>query len=71
MAFATLVFTQANQINHTFVNLPHFPWKTLDRITSLHAAHHVVMKRGNYATLTMLYDWLFGTLEEPVSREAP
>lgn len=71
MAVATLIFTQANQINHTYVNLPNFPFKTLDRITSLHAAHHMDMNRGNFATLTMLYDWLFGTLEAPVSRAAP
>jgi sterol desaturase/sphingolipid hydroxylase (fatty acid hydroxylase superfamily) len=69
MAVATWVFTQLNQINHTFVNLPRFPFRTLDRITSLHAAHHVDMRRGNYATLTMLYDWLFGTLEAPVHRD--
>lgn len=71
MAVATLVFTQVNTINHTFVHLPRFPWRTLDRITSLHAAHHVDMNRGNYATLTMLYDWLFGTLERPVVRSEP
>lgn len=68
MAIATLVFTQVNTINHTFVNLPYFPFKTLDKITSLHAAHHVDMNQGNYATLTMLYDWAFGTLEKPVHR---
>jgi sterol desaturase/sphingolipid hydroxylase (fatty acid hydroxylase superfamily) len=71
MAIATLIFTQVNTINHTYVNLPYFPYKTLDYITSVHAAHHVDMKQGNFATLTMLYDWLFGTLEPPVSRPAP
>jgi len=71
MAVATLVFTQLNQLNHTFVHLPRFPFRTLSRITALHAAHHVDMNRGNFATLTMLYDWLFGTLEAPVRREAP
>jgi len=71
MAVATLIFTQLNTINHTYVNLPYFPFRTLDTITSLHAAHHVDMKRGNYATLTMLYDWMFGTLEAPVARSAP
>ena len=70
-AVAMLVFTQANIVNHAYVNLPYFPFKTLDSITSIHAAHHVDMNRGNFATLTMLYDWLFGTLEEPVSRPAP
>ena len=71
MAIAMLIFTQVNIINHVYVNLPYFPFKTLDYITSIHAAHHVNMKQGNYATLTMIYDWLFGTLEEPVSRPAP
>jgi len=71
MAVATLIFTQLNTINHTYVNLPRFPFKTLTRITRLHAAHHVDMNHGNYATLTMLYDRLFGTLEAPVSRPTP
>jgi len=71
MAVAMLVFTALNQINHTFVHLPRFPFRTLDRITKLHAAHHVDMHRGNFATLTMLYDRLFGTLEAPVVRETP
>ena len=71
VAVATLVFTQVNTLNHTYVNLPRFPFKTVDRITSLHAAHHVDMQQGNYATLTMLYDWAFGTLEKPVSRTSP
>ncbi len=71
IAIATLIFTQGNIINHTYVNLPHFPFKTLDYITGVHAAHHVDMNQGNFATLTMLYDWLFGTYERPVSRATP
>jgi len=68
MAVATLLFTQLNTINHTFVNLPRFPFRTLSTITQVHAAHHVDMNRGNYATLSMLYDRMFGTYEAPVSR---
>ncbi len=68
MAIATLIFTQVNSINHVYVNLPYFPFKTLDYMTGVHAAHHVDMNQGNYATLTMGYDWLFGTYEKPVSR---
>ena len=71
VAIATLVFTQGNTINHTYVNLPYFPFKTLDYITGVHAAHHVDMNHGNFATLTMLYDRLFGTYEAPVSRSEP
>jgi len=51
--------------------LPYFPFKTLSDITRVHAAHHVDMSHGNYATLTMLYDWIFGTYEAPVSRPTP
>jgi sterol desaturase/sphingolipid hydroxylase (fatty acid hydroxylase superfamily) len=29
------------------------------------------MNQGNYATLTMIYDRIFGTFEEPVSRQTP
>jgi sterol desaturase/sphingolipid hydroxylase (fatty acid hydroxylase superfamily) len=71
MAVATLIFTQLNILNHTYVSLPVFPFRTVSTITFLHAAHHVDMNRGNYATLTLLYDWVFGTLERPVSRAAP
>lgn len=68
MAVATLIFTQLNTINHTYVNLPRFPFNIVTWITQIHAAHHVDMNQGNYATLTMFYDWIFGTLEEPVGR---
>ena len=71
VVLATLLFTQLNTLNHTYVNLPYFPFKVVDYITSIHAAHHVDMGSGNYATLTMLYDWIFGTLEKPVSRPNP
>ena len=71
MAFAALVFTQLNSINHTFVNLSYFPFKMLSNITWVHAAHHVDMEQGNYATLTMLFDRIFGTYETPVHRTEP
>ncbi|MDG2049901.1 MAG: sterol desaturase family protein [Myxococcota bacterium] len=71
MAIATLLFTQLNTLNHTWVNLPRFPFKTLSRITAIHAAHHVDMNRGNYSTLSTLYDWMFGTLEVPSVRTDP
>jgi sterol desaturase/sphingolipid hydroxylase (fatty acid hydroxylase superfamily) len=71
MAVATLLFTQLNILNHTFVDLPDPPYRTVSTITWLHAAHHVNMNKGNFATLTVLYDRLFGTLEAPVRRETP
>ena len=71
-AIATLIFTQLNTVNHVFTKLPADSWffRSVDYITGVHHAHHVDMNQGNFATLTMFYDKLFGTFEEPVKREA-
>ncbi len=37
---------------------------TLNWITIRHDAHHLDMHKGNYATITLLYDRMFGTLEK-------
>lgn len=69
VAVATLLFTQLNTVNHAYTNLPRkFPFTLVDYITGVHAAHHIDMTHGNYATLTMLFDWLLGTYEKPVRR---
>lgn len=61
---ATIVtFTQLNIINHTHIDVQRFPYKTLSWITAKHAVHHRNMHSGNYATITLLYDKMFGTLE--------
>lgn len=71
MVVATFLFTQLNTLNHVYTRFPdRFPFSWIDYITGVHAAHHVDMNHGNYATLTMFYDKLFGTFEEPVHREA-
>jgi len=58
-----LIFTQINQINHTFVDLPYFPFRTLNWIVEKHHVHHENMHKGNYATITLFYDKIFGTLD--------
>jgi sterol desaturase/sphingolipid hydroxylase (fatty acid hydroxylase superfamily) len=70
-AIATLTFTQLNTINHVYTRLGSDRWlfRTVDYITGVHHAHHIDMSHGNYATLTMFYDKLFGTFEKPVHRE--
>lgn len=60
---ATVIYTQLNQINHCRIDLHSFPWKTLNWIAIKHDAHHLDMHKGNFATITLLYDWMFGTLE--------
>ena len=58
-----VIFTNINIINHTHVELDYFPFKTLTWITKKHHVHHENMHKGNYATITLLYDRLFGTLD--------
>lgn len=58
-----LLFTQLNILNHTKVRLAGFPFNVLTWISVKHAAHHENMRKGNYATITLFYDALFGTLE--------
>ena len=58
-----VIYFQLNQINHTFVDLPYYPFKTLSWITAKHHVHHENMHKGNYASITLLYDKLFGTLD--------
>ena len=59
----SVIFTQLNIINHTYVDLPYRPFRTLSWITAKHRVHHENMHKGNYATITLLYDKLFGTLD--------
>lgn len=58
-----IVYTQINTINHCRIDLKGFPWKTINWIAMKHDAHHLDMHKGNFATITLFYDWLFGTLE--------
>jgi sterol desaturase/sphingolipid hydroxylase (fatty acid hydroxylase superfamily) len=63
LGIAYLVFMRLNVINHTKIDLPYFPFRTLTWISAKHAVHHENMHRGNYATITLLYDKLLGTLD--------
>jgi sterol desaturase/sphingolipid hydroxylase (fatty acid hydroxylase superfamily) len=67
-----VIYTQLNQFNHVHVQLNRFPYKTLNWIADMHAAHHIDMYRGNYATITLLFDWLGRTFdnggESPIKR---
>ena len=63
LAFGFVVYSQLNIINHGRIDLNTFPWKTLNWIAMKHDAHHLSMNHGNYATITLLFDWMFGTLE--------
>lgn len=70
IVITSIIYTQINQINHCRIDLHTAPWRALNWIAIRHDAHHIDMHKGNYATITLLYDWLFGTLEaNPLERE--
>ena len=71
IVITSIIYTQINQLNHCRIDLHTFPWRTVNWIAIRHDAHHIDMHKGNYATITLLYDWLFGTLEvNPIELEA-
>lgn len=62
-ALTTLIYVAINVINHVDIDLPTGPFKPFHWMAAKHAVHHENMHKGNYATITLLYDKLFGTLE--------
>jgi sterol desaturase/sphingolipid hydroxylase (fatty acid hydroxylase superfamily) len=58
-----IIYFQLNQINHVYFKLDKFPFKTLNWIVAKHHVHHENMHKGNYATITLFYDKIFGTLD--------
>lgn len=62
-ALAYLIWSQVNTIVHTKFDLDYFPFKTVNYLTSKHAVHHQNMNMGNYSSVLLLFDWMFGTLD--------
>ena len=63
VAIASVIYIQLNTFNHVKFELPGRSYKVLNWISYKHHVHHIDMQKGNYATITLLYDRLFGTLD--------
>ncbi|HEY9034180.1 MAG TPA: sterol desaturase family protein [Pseudomonadales bacterium] len=63
MIITIVIYSQINSFNHVHMELDRFPYKTLNWIAHKHSIHHIDMHKGNYATITLLFDKLFGTLD--------
>jgi len=59
-----VAFSEINQHNHDLMEVSHFPFKYLNYMSFMHHVHHTRFTSGNFATITLLYDWLFGTLDK-------
>ncbi|WP_098104056.1 sterol desaturase family protein [Novosphingobium sp. PC22D] len=58
-----VAFNQINLHNHDRWSADRFPFKYLNTMSVAHHYHHAKFTGGNFATITLLYDWLFGTLD--------
>jgi sterol desaturase/sphingolipid hydroxylase (fatty acid hydroxylase superfamily) len=58
-----VAFSQINLHNHTLWETDQFPFKYMSFLSKMHHNHHARFTGGNFATITLLYDWLFGTID--------
>lgn len=56
-------FTEINLHNHDLWEVDRFPFRTMATMARMHHNHHASFTGGNYATISLLYDWMFGTLD--------
>lgn len=57
------LYTNINQLNHVKMDLKGFPLNIFSWMAHKHSLHHIDMSHGNYATITLLFDKMFGTYE--------
>lgn len=58
-----VAFSQINLHNHDLWQADRFPFKYLNTMSAMHHNHHAKFTGGNFATISLLYDWMFGTLD--------
>lgn len=58
-----VAFSQINNHNHDLWEESRFPFAYLNTMSVMHHNHHARFTGGNFATISLLYDWLFGTLD--------
>lgn len=59
-----LAFQQINLHNHDLWESDRFPFRYMNYAARMHHNHHARFTGGNFATITVLYDWMFGTLDD-------
>ncbi len=58
-----VAFSEINLHNHDLWKSDRFPFKYLNYMSKMHHVHHAKFTGGNFATISLLYDWLFGTYD--------
>lgn len=58
-----VAFSSINLHNHTLWESDRFPFRYMHYLSEMHHNHHKRFTGGNFATISLLYDWMFGTLD--------
>jgi len=58
-----VAFSEINLHNHNLWKSDRFPFRYLNYVAQMHHNHHAKFTGGNFATISLLYDWMFGTLD--------
>jgi sterol desaturase/sphingolipid hydroxylase (fatty acid hydroxylase superfamily) len=58
-----IAFSEINLHNHDLWKADKFPFKYLNYMSVMHHHHHAKFTGGNFATISLLFDWLFGTYD--------
>jgi sterol desaturase/sphingolipid hydroxylase (fatty acid hydroxylase superfamily) len=58
-----VAFSGINQHNHDLMEVDRFPFRYLKYMSDMHHVHHARFIGGNFATISLFYDWLFGTYD--------
>ncbi len=59
-----IAFMEINLHNHDLWDEDRSPYKYLNYMSKMHHVHHAKFTGGNFATISLLYDWVFGTYDE-------
>lgn len=66
-----VAFSVINQHNHNLWTVNHFPFRYLNYMSVMHHNHHAKFTGGNFATISLLFDWMFGTLDNGEGYKKP
>jgi sterol desaturase/sphingolipid hydroxylase (fatty acid hydroxylase superfamily) len=58
-----IAFSEINLHNHDLWTVDRFPFRYVNTMAKMHHHHHARFTGGNFATISLFYDWLFGTLD--------
>lgn len=58
-----IAFSEINLHNHDLMEEGRFPFKYLKYMSYMHHVHHARFTGGNFATISLFYDWLFNTYD--------